>query len=71
MNYGFAGAAYFGIFLSWFTFMYCASLAMDKGLGRTEEDESCKVLRGLAVFFAILVGLSLIVGVVQVTIETI
>lgn len=71
MNYGFAGIAYFGIFLCWFGFMYCTASIVGNSLGDTEDDGACKTLLRFVKVFATLVGLSFIVGVVQFIIETI
>jgi hypothetical protein len=74
MNYGFAGVAYFGMFLSWFTTMYVIASMVDKSLTNTDdclkkEDFAVVFLFTMVKIFASLTVISLVAGVAQWLIE--
>lgn len=74
MNYGFAGVAYFGIFLCWFTTMYLIASMVDKSLTTAgdylkTEDEAVCFLFTMVKIFALLSTISLVAGVAQWLIE--
>lgn len=74
MNYGFAGAAYFGIFLCWFTTMYLIASMVDKSLNTAgdylkTEDEAVGILFTMVKIFASLTTILLVAGVAQWLIE--
>lgn len=70
MNYGFAGVAYFGIFLSWFTMMYII-MKLTGGSLNIDNDEGLDFILTIVKIFALLTAISVVVGVVQFIIETI
>jgi hypothetical protein len=75
MNYGFAGTAYFGMFLCWFYFMYAVASIINDSLNSVnshtkDDDEAVKILFFLVKVSASLVAISLTIGVVQWLIET-
>lgn len=73
MNYGFAGVAYFGIFLCWFTMMYLITLAIDKSLTTAgdylKNNDAVCILFTMVKIFASFTTISLVAGVAQWLIE--
>ena len=70
MNYGFAGVAYFGMFLSWFIMMYLFMKLTGDSLN-IDKDEGRDFILTIVKIFASLTAISLGGGVVQFIIETI